>query len=357
MTTTLEDLGYNDYFRQQFTESFAAPLEPARIIEAHPERYRVRTSDTTRNADITGSLRFRLEEAEDRPATGDWEALAASGKDYGVIHEILPRQSVLCRRAVSGRAEKQVIAANIDVALIVQAVEHDFNLNRLDRYVAVAHGARIRPMVLLSKADLVSPTELTELLARIHQRHPDIEVVGGSSLEANGLDALIERLAAGLTYCVLGSSGVGKSTLVNALAGEELLATRELSSWNQRGQHTTSHRALFVLPCGAILIDTPGMRELGLPDGGEALKKAFGQIHALAQTCRFADCGHESEPGCAVREALDQGTLDEEQFANYRKLQRESAHFEASIAERHRKARNQGKLYKRIKRETRDRYS
>lgn len=347
MLYTLESLGYDRFFEEAFARLARPDLEPGRVTQAHAERYAVQTASAIYLADITGNLRYTLAERADFPTVGDWVALAPAG-DQAVIHDRLPRRTELARRSVSGRAERQVIGANIDVALIMQAVDRDFNLNRLERYLAVAHGAGIEPVLLLSKTDLASGAELSELRALIHARHPSLETLETNSVAAGGLDALAGRLIEARTYCVLGSSGTGKSTLVNALLGEDRLATRELSSWNQRGKHTTTFRALFVLPAGGILIDTPGMREIGGIEGGEGLEKTFEDIHDLAQQCRFNDCRHENEPGCAVRAAIESGALDAAKFDNYSRMERETAHFETSVAERRKKDKNLGKMYKRV---------
>lgn len=351
MPESLEYLGFRPCFQSVMEAQGWDHLEPGRVIEAHLDQYIVRTAHGTSRAEITGKLRYTLEARDEFPTVGDWVALARLDDERAIIHHLLPRQSALSRRAASQQSVRQIIGANIDIALVVQAVERDFNLNRLERYLAAAHGGGIEPVVLLSKADLLAPKELATLVARIETRHPGQRVVCASSLSAGGLDAIRAFLESGKTYCVLGSSGVGKSTLVNGLLGEEALETQELSVWNQRGKHTTTHRALFVLPSGGILIDTPGMRELGVADGQVGVEKTFEDILALAENCRFGDCHHHDEPGCAVRAALESGELDPQKLENYEKIIREAAHYETSAAEKRKKARSQGKMYKQIKSE------
>jgi ribosome biogenesis GTPase len=350
MHDSLEQLGFRSTFRNALVENGWEHLEPGRIIEAHMDKYLVRTAGGTYRAEITGKLRFTLEERADFPTVGDWVA-AALLDDLAIIHHLLPRETALVRRAASQQSTRQVIGANIDLALIVQAVEQDFNLNRLERYLAAAYGGGIEPVVVLSKSDLLPAAEVDALEARIALRHPGQQVIRTSSLEAGGLEAIRGFLKEGKTYCVLGSSGVGKSTLINGLLGEALLETGELSDWNQRGKHTTTHRALFVVPSGGILIDTPGMRELGVADGHGGVEKTFEDIVALAENCRFSDCTHGDEPGCAIIAALESGDLDPEKLANYEKIRRETAHYEASAAEKRRKDRDFGRLVKRIKNE------
>ena len=351
MAETLESLGFDLFFKSAMEARGWDHLEPARVVEAHLEKYLVRTSHGVRKAEIAGKLRYSLEERADFPNVGDWVAVASLDGEVAVIHHLLPRKSALYRRAAAQQSARQVIGANIDVALIVQAVEHDFNLNRLERYLAAACGGGIEAVVVLSKCDLMPPAELSAQATRIEERHPGLRLLYTSSLESGGLEALRSFLEAGKTYCVLGSSGVGKSTLINGILGEDVLDTREISDWNQRGKHTTTHRALFVVPSGGILIDTPGMRELGVAGGVGAVEKTFEDILALAENCRFSDCRHGDEPGCAVIAALESGALDPEKLENYEKIRREAVHYETSAAEKRKKDRNQGKLYKRVKKE------
>ena len=351
MEESLASLGFLPCFQSAMEEQGWAHLEPGRVVEAHLEKYLVRSAQGLHKAEISGKLRFSLDERADFPTVGDWVAIAIFDDGTAVVHQLLPRKTALCRRAAAHQSTRQVIGANIDVALIVQAVERDFNLNRLERYLAAAHGGGIEPVVVLSKCDLMAPEEVEAQTAKIELRHPGQRVLCTSSMEAGGLEALRTFLEDGKTYCVLGSSGVGKSTLINGLLGEDILSTQELSDWNQRGKHTTTHRALFLVPSGGILIDTPGMRELGVADGDGGLERTFADIIALAEKCRFSDCSHGDEPGCAVVAALESGELDPEKLENYEKIRRETAHYEASAAEKRKKDRNFGKLVKRIKKE------
>lgn len=351
MCESLEKLGFGPVFQRIIENSGWGHLEAGRVVEAHQEHYLVHTEHGVCRAEIAGKLRHTLEERADFPTVGDWVAVALLEPERAIVHHVLPRQTALYRRAASQQSVKQIISANIDVALVVQAVEGDFNLNRLERYLAAAHGGGIRPVVVLSKCDLL-PSERVDLLEReIFARHPEQEILQTSSEDSGGLEALRTFLEAGKTYCVLGSSGVGKSTLINRLLGEDVLDTQAVSDWNLRGKHTTTHRALFVVPTGGILIDTPGMRELGLADGHEGIERTFSDIAALATLCRFSDCRHVDEPGCAVLAALESGELDAAKLENYEKIRREAAHFESSAAEKRKRDRSFGKLAKRIKNE------
>lgn len=271
-------------------------------------------------AEIAGKLRYSLEERADFPTVGDWVAAALLEPDRALIHHLLPRQTALYRRAASHQLVKQVIGANIDIALVVQAVEGDFNLNRLDRYLAAAHGGGIRPVVVLNKSDLLLPGAVDALEREILVRHPGQGVIRTSRLETGGLENLRAFLEVRKTHCVLGSSGVGKSTLINGVLGAEELENQAISGWNQRGKHTTTHRALFVVPAGGTLIDTPGMRELGPTDELEGIERTFFDIVSLAGNCCFSDCRHKDEPGCAILAALESGSLDPKKLENYEKL-------------------------------------
>lgn len=355
MNPTLELLGFRPVFQSAMEMYTVDQLIPGRIIEAHLEKYIVQTQYGAYKGTLTGKLRFALDDRADFPTVGDWVAAALYDDGVAVIHHLLPRTTTLSRRAASQQSSRQVIGANIDVALVVQAVEKDFNLNRLERYLAAVHGGGIIPVVVLSKADLLTTEALENLEQHLAERHPNQKLLRTSSMEAGGLETLRDFLETGKTYCVLGSSGVGKSTLINGLLGDNVLETQGLSDWNQRGKHTTTHRALFIVPSGGILIDTPGMRELGVADGFDGVERTFEDITALAARCRFSNCRHGDEPGCAVVAALATGELDAEKLANYEKIRREVAHYEASAAEKRKKERNFGKLLKRIQSEKRNR--
>lgn len=348
MRENLESLGFSGYFRAAFDTLECPGLIPGRVVEAHAEHYGIGADRAFYRAEVTGALRHTLNERADFPTVGDWVTVAPLEAEHAAIHHVLPRKTELARRAVSGRSERQVIGANIDVALIVQSADRDFNPNRLERYLAVAYGAGIEPILVLSKTDLASSAMQGELLATVQRRHPSLEILDVNCVTPDGLERLAARIEPAQTYCLLGSSGTGKSTLINALLGEERLETQAISDWNQRGRHTTTSRTLLVLPGGGIVIDTPGMRELGGADGGQGLEKTFEDIHALMQGCRFSDCRHEGEPGCAVQAAITAGTLDPAKFDNFQRMEREMAHFEASASERRKKDRNQGRMIKRI---------
>ncbi len=344
---TLKELGFNKAAQKAI--SFAED-DPGigRVIVEHKERYIVQTSEKTYQAEITGSLRYSADSRADLPAVGDWVKISIFDDDAAIILRVLPRYSVLERQAVGTFGEKQIIASNVDVALIMQAVGHDFNLNRLERYLAICNASSIKPIIILSKADLVSQEELQVLIESVKKRLPNIPLYPISNQTLFGYDELKKIITIEHTYCILGSSGVGKSSLTNNLLQSSKMEVKTVSSSTNKGKHTTSHRELIVLPEGGVLIDTPGMRELGIAGYSEGIEQTFDQISFLAQNCKFNDCMHIEELGCAVLEALESGELDRASFENYHKLKREQQHFSSTIAERRAKDKKQGKLYKRI---------
>jgi len=308
----------------------------ARVIAVHKETAIVRGADgDDRPAIVSGRFRYDALATSDYPAVGDWVALEptspeAGADDPAIIAAVLPRQSSFVRSAADASrrsaghlADEQVIAANVDVAFIVAGLDNDFNLRRLERYLAVAWASGVTPVVILNKADIAD--DLEGRLVAVESIAPGVPIVVLSALTGDHVADLAEHLRVGRTSVVLGSSGVGKSTLVNALLGEERQATAAVRGDDSRGRHTTTHRELFVLPGGALLIDTPGIRSLEIAGADEGVETAFDDINALATACRFSDCRHDGEPGCAVRGALDDGSLTVDRLESHRKLERELA--------------------------------
>ncbi len=344
----LKDLGLHNIARNILENTSLTGFELGRVIVEHKERYVVQTTDGIYNAEITGNLRFSVESRADLPTVGDWVKLSVYDDETAIIVQVLPRYSSLERQAVGKFGEKQLIAANVDVALIMQAVGHDFNLNRLERYFIICNASSVKPIVILSKIDLISDTELSQLIQRIDQRIPSTTIIAISNETLSGYDILKSFIEPGNTYCILGSSGVGKSSLTNNLLFIEKMEIKEVSESNNKGKHTTSHRELLVLPEGGVIIDTPGMRELGIANESSGVEETFEQIYSLSQNCRFSDCSHTEEVGCAVLEALVTNELDRESFNNFHKLKREQEHFSSSIREKRAKDKKLGKLYKSI---------
>jgi ribosome biogenesis GTPase len=315
----LHRLGWDDGWEAAFAEHRAAGLTPARVAIQHRGAYDL----LAEAGELRASAANRLVRDDELPAVGDWVGV---DPDTGLIEAVLPRRTTISRKETLHATREQVLAANVDVAFLVQALPLDFNVRRLERYLAMAWESGAQPVVLLTKTDLVDDVQpfLAEVDAVTLGSCPVLAV---SALVGAGLDGMLEWFDGNRTAVLLGSSGVGKSTIVNALAGEELLATQEVRADDQRGRHTTSHRELILLPTGGVVLDTPGIRELQLWDAD--LEQTFGDIEELARRCRFSDCAHDQEPGCAIREALAQGTLPAERWDSYRKLQRELEAIEA----------------------------
>ena len=322
---TLDDLGWTARFAAGF-EALAAPgLEPARVSLEHTHIYRVLTPGGERLARVAGRLRHAATGRADFPAVGDWVALEtpASGGDAR-IRAVLPRVSQFSRRAAGNPTEEQIVAANIDVVFLVSGLDGDFNLRRIERYLVTAWESGATPVILLNKADLVEDAEaFADEVASLAQGVP---VHAISATRPASIDRVRGYLGRGRTAALLGSSGVGKSSIANALLGEARLRTHDVRESDSRGRHTTTGRQLVLIPGGGILIDTPGMRELQLWETGEAAAGAFADIDALAEECRFRDCRHATEPGCAVLAAVAAGMLPDARLESFRKLQGEQAH-------------------------------
>jgi ribosome biogenesis GTPase len=321
----LRALGWDDGWTEAFAPFAALGLGPARVVAVHRETSIVRDDAGDRPAAVSGAFRHGALAHADFPTVGDWVALEAGD----VIAAVLPRRSVFKRMAADSSRrgnridDEQIMASNIDVALLVAGLDNDFNLRRIERYLAVAWSSAITPVVVLNKADLAD--DVDGRLVAVDAIAPGVATVAVSARTGQGLDELLTHLRSGTTAAILGSSGVGKSTLVNALLGEERQATGEVRDSDSRGRHTTTHRELFELPGGALLVDTPGIRALEILGADEGVETAFDDVVDIAATCRFSDCGHDSEPGCAVRAALADGRLTDARLASHRKMERELA--------------------------------
>ncbi len=313
--------GWCSRFQQAFDALAEPGLEPARVAREDRDRYLVLTATGEREAVLAGRLRHEAEHALDLPAVGDWVAVRDPGDGDAVIAAVLPRASAFVRKRAGETSEEQVVAANVDTVFVVAGLDGDFNVRRIERYLAAGWESGAQPVVVLNKSDLAQ--DLDAVRAEVEAVAVGVPVVAVSALERDGLESLAPWLVPGATVALLGSSGVGKSTLLNALLGEERQATAEVREDDSRGRHTTARRELVALPGGALLIDTPGMRELALWGDAEGLDVAFPDVAALAEGCRFRDCRHEGEPGCAVREAVERGALDLARLESWHKLQRE----------------------------------
>jgi ribosome biogenesis GTPase len=354
---TLEDLGYSSKLEKYRIAQNLESFEIGRVISEHKERYVVKTAKNEFPAEITGNLRFTASDRSDFPVVGDWVAISVFNDKRALIHKIIPRKNLLERQSVGKFGERQPIAANIDFAFIMQSADRDFNLNRLERYLTICYSAKVKPVIILSKKDLISETGTKTLLKKLKTRIENVPVMALSNHTKAGYEKLKSVLKRGKTYCFLGSSGVGKSTLINNLAGKEIMKTLTISLSTKKGRHATSHRELIVLGSRGVLIDNPGMREIGIADTTGGLETTFDTILYLSERCKFTDCTHTHEKGCAVLAAIETGKLDKATYNNYLKIEKENLRFKMSTVEKRRKDRAFGKMCKEgMKKRKQDKY-
>jgi len=321
----LESLGWNSFFEQQLNPNTDSGAAPARVFEEQRGTWDLWWEGGECRATIAGRLRHAVEEGSaSRPCVGDWVTASfpeGDSPDGAVIHRVLSRKSRFSRQAPGEVTEEQIVAANVDTVFLVQSLNQNFNVRRLERYMALLWESGAEPVIVLSKADL-RPDAARER-AEVERVAPGVAVHAVSAMTEGGLEPLLPYLTPGRTAALIGSSGVGKSTIVNRLVGEELMRVQEIRDEDDRGRHTTTSRRIVLLPSGGLLLDTPGMRTVLLWEGDDGLSQAFEDVESIAAGCRFRDCTHQAEPGCAVRAALANGSLDSGRFASYDKLQRE----------------------------------
>ncbi|MCI0488423.1 MAG: ribosome small subunit-dependent GTPase A [Blastocatellia bacterium] len=353
----LNDLGWNPFFEEAFAPYKAEGHSVGRVALEYQSLYRIYTEAGEMLAEVTGKFHFQAESRSDFPAVGDWVVITPfASEKKAVIHTVLPRRSAFSRKVAGAVTEEQIVASNIDTIFLVQGLDGDYNLRRIERYLTVALESGAEPVVILSKADLSD--EVEERRLEVERVALGVPVHAISSVKNLGLEQLNQYLCAGLTIAFLGSSGAGKSTLINRLMGKDVQKVREVRARDDRGRHTTVHRELIILPAGGLLIDTPGMRELQLWDAGEGLSDTFADIDSLGGECYFSNCRHENEPGCAIKEALEDGSLDAARVENYKKMQKELEYLDSRQDSRARreKERSFGRLYKSVQSEKKRRY-
>ena len=347
----LRELGLDGWLREKAEEVCSTGHGIARVTAVDRERYLIRNDRGEVPAEVTGKLLYSADSALDLPCVGDWVCVQYLDSDsHGVIHSIVPRKTFLRRKAAGNRVDYQVIAANIDTAFIIQSCHFDFNVRRLERYLVMVNEGGIEPILILTKIDLIDEGTLEQIVASIRRFGISLRILALSNVTGAGLDQVHEVLGPGKTYCLLGSSGVGKSTLINHLLGRSVLETNTVSGTGE-GRHTTTRRQLIILEQGAMLVDTPGMRELGFVGASEGISDSFVDIGDLAGLCRFSNCTHTNEPGCAVLAAIEEGTLSQDHYQNFVKLKKESEFHEMSYHEKRKKDKSFGKFVKSVKKQ------
>lgn len=330
MNHFLEKLGFNLFFEEQLAQYNIGEKDyvVGRVTVEHKHSYRVLTAHGEWLASVSGAFKFRSFSREDYPAVGDFVLVEKmAGEERGVIHHLFARKSKFARKVAGNEVEEQIVAANVDVVFLVMSLNADFNVRRLERYLVAAWDSGALPVVILTKADLCEEPE--RFVREVEQVALGIDVIVVSAVTGEGIDRLKSMIGLGRTAALLGSSGAGKSTLVNVLLGMDTMKVSSIREDDAKGRHTTTHRELLLLPDGGCLIDTPGMRELQLWEQEEHFSESFADVEQFASRCRYRDCQHKAEPGCAVQMAIESGELERARFQNYVKLQRELAYLKA----------------------------
>ncbi|MDJ0834573.1 MAG: ribosome small subunit-dependent GTPase A [Gammaproteobacteria bacterium] len=348
---TLQELGWDEYFSEQRANVCSDGQSVARVIAVDKDQFLLINESATFRGRLSGRFRHESQTNAQLPAVGDWVCIDKSSQDlFALIHHLLARKTSLQRKAVGSSSDFQMIAANMDVVFIVQSCHYDFNLKRLERYLLMVREGGAEAVIVLTKTDLIPADELAEKLTQIYRLGVTGQVQTLSNITGEGVEALANLLQPARTYCFVGSSGVGKSSLINNLLGEQRLETQDVSASGE-GTHTTVRRELMVLHNGAMVIDNPGMREFGVSASDATVDSGFADIQQLAEQCRFRDCTHTSEPGCAVLAALEQGQISPQHLENYIKLSKESAFNQMSYAEKRQKDRDFGKFIQQMKKD------
>lgn len=348
----LRTLGFDQWFQEKKIDARRPDCNVARVTAVHRDSYLVRNENSEVLAEAAGGFVYSAASSVDLPSVGDWALVQYHNADtFAIIHCLLPRKSFLRRKTPGKKIDYQMIAVNIDSALIVQACDFDFNLRRLERYLVMVNEGHIEPILLLTKSDLVSPEELEERISAVRQANIRCKVLPLSNVTGFGVDQVRQLLEPGKTYCMVGSSGVGKTTLLNHIIGRDLFETNTVRASDGKGRHTTTQRQLIVLEQGAMLIDTPGMKELGNIGVSSGLEESFADIWRLSKDCRFTNCTHTQEVGCALRAAIENETLRADRYESYLKLMKESEYNELSYVEKRRKDKKFGQFIKTAKKQ------
>jgi len=345
----LKTMGFDKWFQDNIDGRALMDRRISRILAVDRDSYLLQGEVPAVRGELAGKLQFSAESAMDFPAVGDWVTARYFDEDsFAIIHDILPRKSVLRRKTSGKKIAYQLIAANIDTAFIVQSLDNNFNLRRLERYLVMIHDGGIAPFLLLSKSDLLESCDINEKVKKIHALTPDLPALAFSNKTQAGIERIKEILIPAKTYCLLGSSGVGKTTLINSLVGENAFETRSVREKDGKGRHATSRRQLIFLKNNAMIIDTPGMRELGNIGVDTGLQGVFDDIQALSRTCRYRNCTHVNAKGCAVESAVKAGRIPQDRYQSFLKLARESMYNEMSYLEKRQRDRAFGKMVKSV---------
>jgi len=350
----LEKLGYTDWFKSNTDSDKLDTFQIARITAVFKDKYLIHTGQNSISAEISGKLMFTADSPMDYPTVGDWVYIQSFDNNFfAIIDGIVPRKTILKRKSSGRKIDVQLIAANIDYAFIIQSLNEDFNMNRLERYLVMVQDENIQPIVLLSKCDLISQADTQSQVSLIQSRFPGMDVIPYSSISFDGLEQIKLKMESGLTGCLLGSSGVGKTSFLNSLLGDQYFETQSIREKDGKGKHTTTHRQLVSLENGAMIVDTPGMRELGNLQINSGFETIFDDILELSKQCLYSDCSHTSEKGCAVQKAVKAGVLLKDHFDNYTKMQKETLFNEMSYLEKRNKDKAFGKMIKSVKKSRR----
>lgn len=349
ISKNIEQLGFDPSFQDGIDPGRPTDHQLTRVIAVNKNNYIIHNGKDEIFAEITGKLLFNADSPLDYPAVGDWVYAQSFDDDsFAVIHEIVPRKSFLRRKTPGKKIEFQLIAANIDTAIIMQSLDTDYNIRRLERYLVMINEGNVHPVVLLSKTDLLTPDEIEQKKADMHEAIPNIQIVAFSNNNTADLDRVKDLFIPRKTYCLLGSSGVGKTTLLNNLMNQERFKTQTVREKDGKGRHTTASRQLIILANGAMIIDTPGMRELGIIDAEPGFRDTFNEIVELSKRCRYNDCTHTLEEGCAILAALNEGTITKERYQSYIKMHKESDYHKMSYVEKRQKDKQFGKFCKSV---------